>query len=127
MDTLASNTSDNIQQSNDNSNISFSDGGLNSSMDSGNYSADEQVIRQRGSHLSKSNTIGDKLKQKQQLQQLQQQQQQLLRPRHLNQTKETKQLSLKRKSLLRTPVKKRLRRHVVLLSKMRQSNNCRSG
>lgn len=136
MDTLADNTSSNIvlQNSGNTSEISdtsFTDG-HNSSTASTIYSAEEQIIRQRGrrsTHLQNNSAtkINPKTVNKNNNTHVEPLQPHN-RPKYSTQFKDLKQaLSAKRKSLLRTPVKKRLKRHASILSQVRQSNRRRSG
>lgn len=179
MDTLIDNSSSNVlltaaaaavavatigslnrSQVSDDSGISFTSDGLqNTSTTSSRisiYSADEQVIRQRGrrstsqirenisvafqktianstttttttsTNTNLCNITNNNNNDSTHIEPLQPHN----RSKYTTQIKDLKQqqqAGIKRKSLLRTPVKKRLRRHASILSQVRQSNRRRSG
>lgn len=132
-DSSVANTSHNVQ----------SDNSFNNRSSISVYSAEEQIIQQRGRRSPKKKSFNDLQQQFEQLQQHLQnhQKQHFVTSRDL--FLKIKQISMrspdakkkyynlaieasgKRKSLLRTPVKRRLRRHVDILPKLRKSDKRR--
>lgn len=141
METLADNTSINVIVQNNSvnssvdSDMSFTSDGHNSSKASTIYSAEEQIIRQRGrrsSQLKSNNATTNGSKTTNNIKNNGTSHIEPLQPhnrtKHSTQIKDLKQsLSARRRSLLRTPVKKRLKRHASILSQVRQSNRRRPG